>query len=205
MFCFVHKLAPIWRFIFLKCLNTFSVPFYDQHTSLLVPHNILPFSLLSSDCVDSILIFLNRLAAATPILEYNKVSYNGEESYLNSLLKLCLPLKVSEQELFTRNLKERYPNGYLPTFPVSLVEPLLNMHTHWGMFPISSVQVIPHKLPRKTIIRLGDVLFWLVNYYLQRRKILQRGSLRHDLVWFICRKLFILRQGQLSILIRLTI
>ena len=42
------------------------------------------------------------------------------------------------------------------------------LSNHLGMFPISSVQVILHKLPRKTILRLGDVLFSLVNHYLQR-------------------------------------
>ncbi len=31
------------------------------------------------------------------------------------------------------------------------------MPLHLGMFPISSVQVILHKLPCKTILRLGDV------------------------------------------------
>ena len=34
-----------------------------------------------------------------------------------------------------------------------------NAHVHLGMFPISSVQVILHKLPRQTILRLGDILF----------------------------------------------
>ncbi len=39
---------------------------------------------------------------------------------------------------------------------------------HLGMFPISSVQVILHKLLCETILCLGDILFWWVNYYLQR-------------------------------------
>ena len=48
--------------------------------------------MLSTGCVDGILIFLNRLAAATPMMGYHNDDL--DESYLNALLKLCLPLKV---------------------------------------------------------------------------------------------------------------
>ncbi len=53
---------------------------------------------------------------------------------------------------------------------------VISITCHWRMFPISSVQVIPNILPCKTMLRLGDILFWLVNYYLQRCKIMQRGG-----------------------------
>ena len=55
-------------------------------------HSMFCSSVLSTGCVDGILIFLNRLAAATPMIGYHNDDL--DESYLNALLKLCLPLKV---------------------------------------------------------------------------------------------------------------
>ncbi len=75
-------------------------------------HTVRCFSALSTCCVDGVLIFLTRLAAAAPVMHYYD-NIDESESFINALLKLCLPLKVTNHSTSQALVKTNHSTSQL--------------------------------------------------------------------------------------------